>query len=51
MALLDRAPAFEVAAARAQFPVFSNNPGLVFLDTAASAQKPQIVIDALAHTS
>jgi cysteine desulfurase/selenocysteine lyase len=27
------------------FPIFATNPGLVFLDTAASAQKPQAVID------
>jgi cysteine desulfurase/selenocysteine lyase len=27
------------------FPIFANNPGLVFLDTAASAQKPNVVID------
>lgn len=27
------------------FPIFANNPGLVFLDNAASSQKPQYVID------
>jgi cysteine desulfurase / selenocysteine lyase len=27
------------------FPIFATNPGLVFLDTAASAQKPAAVID------
>jgi cysteine desulfurase / selenocysteine lyase len=27
------------------FPIFERNPGLVFLDTAASAQKPAAVID------
>lgn len=27
------------------FPIFANNPGLVFLDNAASTQKPQYVID------
>jgi selenocysteine lyase/cysteine desulfurase len=27
------------------FPVFKNNPGLVFFDNAASTQKPQYVID------
>ncbi|MCX6825065.1 MAG: cysteine desulfurase [candidate division SR1 bacterium] len=27
------------------FPIFKNNPGLVFLDNAASTQKPQYVID------
>jgi cysteine desulfurase/selenocysteine lyase len=33
--------------ARAAFPVFVQNPDLHFLDTAASAQKPQVVLDAL----
>ena len=33
---------------REQFPIFANNPGLVFLDTAASAQKPNVVIDGVA---
>ena len=27
------------------FPIFKYNPDLVFLDSAASAQKPQVVID------
>lgn len=27
------------------FPIFQNNPGLIFLDSGASAQKPQYVID------
>jgi cysteine desulfurase / selenocysteine lyase len=31
------------------FPIFENNPGLVFLDTAASAQKPRSVIDGVAE--
>ncbi|MEA2757283.1 MAG: cysteine desulfurase / selenocysteine lyase, partial [Aliidongia sp.] len=31
------------------FPIFQNNPDLVFLDTAASAQKPQAVIDAVSN--
>jgi cysteine desulfurase / selenocysteine lyase len=31
--------------AKRDFPIFATNPGLVFLDTAASAQKPQAVID------
>ncbi len=30
-----------------QFPIFKNSPNLVFLDSAASAQKPQCVIDAI----
>lgn len=28
------------------FPIFNNNPNLIYLDTAATAQKPQCVIDA-----
>ncbi|NOZ44577.1 MAG: aminotransferase class V-fold PLP-dependent enzyme [bacterium] len=31
------------------FPIFANNPDLVFLDSAASAQKPQYVIDAISY--
>jgi len=27
------------------FPIFKNNPDLVFLDSTASTQKPQVVID------
>ena len=34
---------------RREFPIFANNPGLVFLDTAASAQKPRTVIDGIAE--
>jgi cysteine desulfurase/selenocysteine lyase len=34
---------------RREFPIFSNNPELVFLDSAASAQKPRAVIDGLAE--
>ncbi|MEA1651194.1 cysteine desulfurase [Nitrospirillum sp. BR 11164] len=41
--------AFDPKAVRRQFPVFARNPGLVFLDTAASAQKPDCVIDGLAE--
>jgi cysteine desulfurase/selenocysteine lyase len=33
---------------RKEFPIFAQNPGLVFLDTAASAQKPASVIDGIA---
>jgi cysteine desulfurase/selenocysteine lyase len=29
------------------FPIFGNNPGLIFLDSAASTQKPKEVIDAM----
>ncbi|MCX6823653.1 MAG: aminotransferase class V-fold PLP-dependent enzyme [candidate division SR1 bacterium] len=31
------------------FPIFKNNPGLVFLDNAASSQKPQYVIDGVSE--
>ncbi len=34
---------------RKEFPIFAQNPGLVFLDTAASAQKPAVVIDGIAE--
>ena len=34
---------------RSDFPVFSTHPNLVFLDSASSAQKPKMVIDAIAH--
>ncbi|MBT8227455.1 MAG: aminotransferase class V-fold PLP-dependent enzyme [Dactylosporangium sp.] len=34
------------AALRAQFPIIVANPGLVFLDSAATSQKPQAVLDA-----
>lgn len=36
---------FDSRAIRRDFPIFANNPGLVFLDSAASAQKPAVVID------
>ena len=29
------------------FPIFRNNPSLVYLDSAATSQKPAIVIDAI----
>jgi len=35
-------------AIKRDFPIFENNPGLIFLDTAASAQKPRAVIDGVA---
>lgn len=31
------------------FPIFTNNPWMVFLDNAASSQKPQSVIDGVSH--
>ncbi|MDE1147287.1 MAG: cysteine desulfurase [Azospirillaceae bacterium] len=43
------APVLDPAAVRRQFPIFGRNPGLVFLDTAASAQKPRAVIDGVAE--
>jgi cysteine desulfurase/selenocysteine lyase len=44
---------FDVAAIRDQFPILqrpSHGKALAFLDSAASAQKPQAVIDAVAET-
>ena len=32
---------------KAKFPIFSHHPGLVYLDNAATSQKPQAVIDAM----
>ena len=34
-------------AIKKQFPTFKKNPDLVFLDTAASALKPQVMVDAI----
>ena len=34
---------------RWHFPIFTNNPDLIFLDSASSAQKPQAVIDAVSE--
>jgi cysteine desulfurase/selenocysteine lyase len=34
---------------RREFPIFESNPGLVFLDSGASAQKPRSVIDGLSE--
>lgn len=31
------------------FPIFQNNKGLVYLDNAATSQKPQAVLDSIAH--
>jgi cysteine desulfurase/selenocysteine lyase len=53
--LLSTLPAtgpFDVAAVRRDFPILServHGKPLVWLDNAASTQKPQVVIDALAH--
>ena len=34
---------------QADFPIFKNNPDLIFLDNASTTQKPQQVIDTLTH--
>jgi cysteine desulfurase/selenocysteine lyase len=39
---------FDPGRLRREFPVYENNPGLVFLDSGASAQKPRQVIDGIA---
>ncbi|MBV8737800.1 MAG: cysteine desulfurase [Alphaproteobacteria bacterium] len=39
---------FDPRRLRRQFPIFDNNPDLVFLDSGASAQKPALVIDRVA---
>ncbi len=41
--------ALDPVALRREFPVYQNNPGLVFLDSGASAQKPAAVIDGVAE--
>ena len=43
---------FDVTAVRADFPILSrqvNGRPLVYLDSGASAQKPQVVVDAICH--
>jgi cysteine desulfurase/selenocysteine lyase len=40
---------FDPCRLRREFPIFANNPDLVYLDTAASAQKPRAVIDRVAE--
>ncbi len=45
-------PAYDVEAIRRDFPILSRSvygKPLVYLDNGASAQKPQVVIDAIAH--
>lgn len=32
---------------KSDFPIFENNPGLVYLDSGATSQRPKVVIDAL----
>jgi cysteine desulfurase / selenocysteine lyase len=41
-------PGFDPRALRREFPIYANNPDLVFLDSGASAQKPRAVIDGIA---
>src|SRR3954470_14736532 len=43
------AAGFDVGRIRKEFPIFDHNPGLVFLDSGASAQKPRQVIDGIAE--
>jgi cysteine desulfurase/selenocysteine lyase len=48
---MTRSSTFDVAAARAQFPILERQVGgkpLIYLDSAASAQKPRAVIEAMA---
>src|SRR5207248_2049250 len=40
---------FDPRAVRREFPIFTAHPGLVFLDSGASAQKPRSVIDGIAE--
>ena len=40
---------FDPQQVKRDFPIFANNPGLVFLDSAASAQKPAVVIDRISN--
>ena len=40
---------FDPCQLRREFPIFERNPGLVFLDSGASAQKPRQVIDGIAE--
>jgi cysteine desulfurase/selenocysteine lyase len=50
--MVRRAPGLDVARVRADFPCLQqtvHGRPLVFLDTAASAQKPAVVIEAMAH--
>jgi len=45
--ILDRRSGFPVESIRAQFPALHRSPRLIFLDNAAGAQVPQIVLDAV----
>jgi len=46
---LGRGNGFDPRRLRRDFPIFAHNPDLVFLDSAASAQKPRSVIDGVAE--
>ena len=39
----------DIAMFKQYFPIFKNNPELVYLDNAASTQKPQMVIDGVSN--
>ena len=48
----EKQTSFDLSALRADFPIFKqkmNGKDLVYLDSASSAQKPQIVIDAMTN--
>src|SRR3984957_8985432 len=52
MSALAETPVFDLAEIRKDFPILSqqvHGKRLVFLDSAASAQKPRVVIDAMVH--
>lgn len=34
---------------KADFPIFANHPELIYLDSASTLQKPQVVIDAVSE--
>lgn len=38
-----------MSALRADFPIFSHHPNLIYLDSASTTQKPEKVIDAMAE--
>jgi cysteine desulfurase/selenocysteine lyase len=40
---------FDPQLIKREFPIFASNPGLVFLDSGASAQKPRSVIDRISN--
>jgi cysteine desulfurase / selenocysteine lyase len=48
-AMAPAAAGFDPREVKRDFPIFANNPGLVFLDSAASAQKPGAVIDRVSN--